>query len=599
MKDILIKSSIILLILTAGSGFSADTCINCHSLPDKMKEMGFPQFTIMPEDVKSQSQMLASCSDCHAGNPGASDLENAHKGMLTLRAVGRKWNVIARPDMPPQDTKDWSFLEPRGKNRANQLGPKHIVDGEIKDNPDYRTIIWQDRNSATLAFNPDIAQTACGKCHPAQVSGFLKSPMGGSPDAYTHPQYVYWTGPAGPQSCGLWVGKLKKPGQDAFTDENIKLFNAHSTKPIPPEVGYNMQRNCNQCHVGCLDCHYSPKQREPNDAHAGQHTFNRKPEPLACYGGGKSFACHAGPLERRRGDGYLRGEFAQATEQGKKILKDKPDVHAQKGLACVDCHTQNTSAGAHADLRRNVDCSGCHQKAVAQHKSGIHRKVDCAACHVALIGGYAFNFWTVGGDPDRENPITRIQDYTVDAIPPVLVKNPNGIWIPVHVVPHTSGNVKAAEVKISKRLIFRNRPDVKINRRYYSNDSYAITALIKNLDETDRDTMVWLNVDRIAHGLGKSRPCKSCHEQTTQRITTSFSAGSYKDVEEGAYTIIADEKGLRVTDFKGPENEPPAKGLLPFKDKWNLKGNFALPKIKGKRYYDQLEKEYEAGKFMH
>jgi hypothetical protein len=42
-----------------------------------------------------------------------------------------------------------------------------------------------------------------------------------------------------------------------------------------------------------------------------------------------------------------------------------------------------------------------------------------------------------------------------------------------------------------------------------------------------------------------------------------------------------------------------AKALLPLKDKWNLKGDFALPEMKSMKFYKRLEKEYEAGKFVH
>ena len=163
--------------------------------------------------------------------------------------------------------------------------------------------------------------------------------------------------------------------------------------------------------------------------------------------------------------------------------------------------------------------------------------MDCAACHTALIGGYAFNFWSAVGPRGKENPLTRIQDYLTGATTPLLIKNPKGLWIPVHVVPHLSGNVKAEEVRLSRRLLFRNKPDAEIQRRYVSNDSYAVTELIRNLDEKDRNSMAWLNLDRVAHGTGKARTCESCHASTAQRIAVTFAGGSYKDVEDGEYTI--------------------------------------------------------------
>lgn len=590
----------VLFVLSyAGIVNGDDSCVDCHGSETRMKELGSPQFFMTVEEIRAQTGMPALCTDCHLGDSKAQAKEAAHTGLLLLRAVGKKWDTPARREIGEQDRNDWPFLEPRGSNSASQLGPKRLFDGVFKDNPDYRTIIYHDKNPGTLAFNPLIAEKTCGKCHPEAVKGFLKTAMGGASGVHTQSQYKYWTAPSGPQSCGLWLGALTPPGQDAFSDDRVQLFNQHSTRAITAGVAFNLQRNCNQCHVGCLDCHYSPLRKIASDPKLGGHTFVRKPDALACYGGGRSFSCHAGPLERRRGDGYLRGEFTQATDEGKKILRERPDVHAQKGVLCIDCHEQNKVTGFHADFRRDVDCAKCHPRSAADHAKGVHRNVDCASCHTALIGGYAFNFWTVGGEPGKENPATRIQDYTVDAIAPVLVKNPKGVWIPVHVVPHTSGNVKAAEVKLSKTLVFRDRPAAAVDRRYYSNDSYAITGLIKNLDDADHDTMVWLNLDRVAHGTGKSRACKDCHASTAQRVTTHFSPGSYKDVEDGSYTIIADEKGLRVAEFAGPDGGPAPKGLEPLLKAWNLKGNFSLPKISREKLYQNLEQEYEAGRFKH
>ncbi|HAR45024.1 MAG TPA: hypothetical protein DCS42_14040 [Nitrospiraceae bacterium] len=585
------------LVLAAGSA-SAGSCVDCHGNAAAMAKQGYPQFTVGLMDTLTQSGMPAQCEDCHLGDPQKQSKEDAHAGMITVMAVNRQWKALTRPQMPEQDAKGWPSLEPRGDNRATQLAPKQMIDGEVENNRDYRAIVWHDKNPETLAFNPSIAMKTCGKCHARHVQDFQKTSMGGAHGAHTQSQYVYWTGPLGPQSCGLWTGDMTRPDQDEFTDKNIKTFNQHSTMHVPVEAGYNLQRNCNRCHVGCLDCHYRP-QAKTTSPRMGAHTFVRKPEPLSCYGGGRAFACHAGPMDRRRGDGYLRAEFTQATEAGKKILKDHSDVHLRKGIVCVDCHRPNAKTGLHGDLQRNVNCGTCHDKTTKAQGTSIHKKLDCTACHTPLIGGYAFNFWTVGGEDGIENPLVRIQDYLVDAIAPVLVKNPKGQWVPVHPVPHTSGNVKADEVKISKKLMFRNRPDVPIDRRYFSNDSFAITGLVKQLDEQDHDVMVWINLDRVAHGIGKSRTCESCHASTSQRVFTNFSMGSYKDVEDGSYTIIADDKGLRITEFKGPDGGPPAKGLEPFKDKWVLKGDFSLPKIKDRTLYEKLKKEHEAGKFAH
>ena len=588
------------LITAAAFAAGPQGCITCHGDSEKMAALGHPHFTMTLPGVSTQTGMPAQCVDCHLGNPSASEKEKAHEGLFTVRAIqDRTWASFTRSMMKSPESDMWRTLEPRGNNRADALMPKLSYNNVIRNNPEYKLIIWHDRNVETLAFNPVIAEKTCGKCHAEIVRKFAGSPMGGGKGAHTQSQYVTWTGLAGPQSCGLWNAGLAGREQAAFSTENIDLYNRHSTMKLNEKTAFDNQRRCNQCHVGCLDCHYSPKKKDQDAPRKGPHTFVKKPDPVTCYGGGKSFSCHAGPLERRRGDGYIRAEFTQASDEGKKILQGMPDIHMQKGVYCVDCHEPNRKSGLHADLQRQVDCAKCHAGIAAAHKKGAHRKVDCASCHTAIIGGYAFNFWSAVGPKGKENPITRIQDYLVGAVPPLIVKNPRGMWISVHVVPHTAGNIKTDEVSLSSKLLFRNRPDVTIDRLYFSNDSYAITGLVRNLDDKDHDTMAWLNVDRVTHATGKSRSCGSCHDSTSQTITTPYSEGSYKDVGAGTYTVVADEKSLRVVFPPGTEAEPLPDGLKKLSNMWILKGDFSIPKVGARKHFEEMEAAYRNGAFRH
>src|SRR5208282_5228025 len=138
------KSGISLMIICAlltfaVNDYAEDSCVDCHSNPGKMKEMGYPQFILTSEDVHVQSRMPASCVSCHLGNPLSATKEEAHEGLLTVAAVGAKWNAVARNNMNPEELKDWPLIEPRGKDRANQLRPKRMsANGELKDNYDYK-----------------------------------------------------------------------------------------------------------------------------------------------------------------------------------------------------------------------------------------------------------------------------------------------------------------------------------------------------------------------------------------------------------------------------------------------------------------------------
>ncbi|MDA8387081.1 MAG: cytochrome c3 family protein [Nitrospiraceae bacterium] len=590
------------LFLSARAYAVADSCTACHYDAARMKGLGAARFAFNAASLAAQTGMpRARCVDCHLGNPRGKTAALAHKGFLTLSVLDSRWRAFRRPEMPGKDLADWGFLKPRGGNRAFFLMPKLIEKktGKEVNNPSYRIVLWQDRNTSTLAFNPVIAEKTCGRCHPKEVSGYLGSPMGGGKGAHTQSQYRYWTGPAGPQICGLWLGALAKPAQDSFTGANLGIYGAHSTTPIPAKFAFHNQRGCNQCHTGCLDCHFKPEAADPKDPARGPHTFIRKPDSLSCYGGGRSFACHAGPLERRRGDGYLRAEFTESAPWGEKLLERNADVHLAKGIECVDCHKPDNRKGLHADLIRDPGCSECHGAIVREAARGVHKDVACAACHVRYIGGYAFNFWTALGLPGRMNPLVRISDYLTGAEKPLLIMDPGGKWIPVHVVPSTSGNVKPREVKISRRLIFRDRPYVAINRLHYSEDSFAVTGLAGNVNARDKDVLVWLNIDRVAHSLGKARSCRDCHASRAQKIVVKFSGGSYEDVENGRYTIEADANGLRVTDFRGPDGGPMPDGLKPFSGKWAMKGDFSLPAIRDRALYRKLETLYKEGRFSH
>jgi hypothetical protein len=100
----------------------------------------------------------------------------------------------------------------------------------------------------------------------------------------------------------------------------------------------------------------------------GIHTFSSKPPTFSCLGGGRAQICHAGPLERRRGDGFMIGNFAKSAvadpqnEYSKKYI-ETPDAYFSKGITCVACHKQNHKTHNMADQIRNPEpeqCTACH-----------------------------------------------------------------------------------------------------------------------------------------------------------------------------------------------------------------------------------------------
>lgn len=88
---IFILSLCIIALLTASNKTTAreiNSCLECHSNAEKMKELGYPEFAMTHDDVEKQTGMPATCEMCHQGNPNDNTVEGAHKGILGL-SVGK------------------------------------------------------------------------------------------------------------------------------------------------------------------------------------------------------------------------------------------------------------------------------------------------------------------------------------------------------------------------------------------------------------------------------------------------------------------------------------------------------------------------------
>ena len=68
-------------------------------------------------------------------------------------------------------------LVPSGTDRLREMLPR-LADGSL--DYDVGTLLWHDRNTMTLGYDPAIAEKTCGKsgCHADQVKQFDTSVMG-------------------------------------------------------------------------------------------------------------------------------------------------------------------------------------------------------------------------------------------------------------------------------------------------------------------------------------------------------------------------------------------------------------------------------------
>ncbi|MGA1839372.1 MAG: hypothetical protein ACMUIU_02000 [bacterium] len=628
---------------------AGNSCRACHGDLKKMTDLGYPQFYFDWTQVNAETGMSASCEDCHLGSPKDFTLEGAHKGLLGLLVMkGIYRDVVRRKDVAGDDYGKVRSL--KSIRESNSDDPRY----RLRVQSPFHMLLWHDKNQETSAWNPEIAMKTCGRCHARQVAEFVTTEMGLN---LTMSQYDPWIVPPqpeepgthlkiAPQSCGLWTELAVKPDNETFTETNRELYNSTSTKitpqfedPVYPETSNDPltklqslanTKNCIKCHPGCLDCHFVPfaediPGRMGIKKPAGTHTFTQRPLLSNCMGGGRGQFCHGGPIDRRRGDGYLKGGFAHVprvenrTEDTKAYL-DTPDIHYNgdknpSNAICVDCHGPlpgrkdygligGDPDAIHGNMDRSPEperCAVCHPKQVAGHHIGNHKNLTCGACHTVKVAGYAFNFWAPGTRFGiTPNPLDRHERYAVNAMNPVLLKDEDGVWTPYHVVPHISTHIDPDYLDVndylSPRILWRNQPDIGVYRQHRANDCVAVTGSYFGPDygRDEGQVMVWLNIDKMAHSITHKesdippRTCKNCHaSEGSQRIKVSFAWNAdpalvYEGLYKGSFEIVADENGLRIENLDGYKQDgTPSNAFDPMKGKWSVPGNYIIPQISG------------------
>lgn len=578
MHTVLLLHSLIFIITAGGLSFAQSTlpsgCVTCHENKTRMAELGYPHFTVTTEEVRRQSGMPASCPECHKGNPAATDREEAHRGMGRL-LLARKQGLRAGP---AQRNLPLSF----GTNPAARIRYETMTGGRTKSDPTVAMLLYQDRKPDTLSQNFGMMKDTCGRCHQKQFDEFQQSTMGRNA---RQSSYLRWDDPShGPHNCGVW-----------FVDAYPNLSGT-TTLPYRRATADLNQRACNTCHAGCLDCHYEPSTKSPADTRSGMHRFRKTPSPLSCYGGGRGSACHAGPEDRRRGAGYFGGSFSYP--------EGLPgDIHREKGIGCLDCHASSKSDPKipHATIERQATCDRCHAEVLRRHTKSAHARLTCEACHIQEAGGYQATFWgpgILGGSP---TPYYKYLAYYGVMKDPILMRDPDGRWMPVKPFPMAVMNQRSSATR-APELYWRWSADLPQRER--TKDAYGYVGQFGGLPENNR-ALLWLQIDKLSHQLGKSRSCDSCHATTDGRQTRQVRweySGEGTFPFNGSHTVIADRTGLAIRGMKADEEIEVQPGVtlssfapwIYLPDRWTIPGNFALPPLTDRNRYEQLKQDRHA-----
>ncbi len=297
-----------------------------------------------------------SCEKCHGGNPDSDNETSAHAGL-------------------------------------------------IKDPGDLRTL-----------------DKTCGKCHPEVAKRVKRSPMALAPGMINHVRFAF--------------GGQSEPSHLYAT------VSAGNLKEVPlPSASSNLgddllRRSCLRCHLwsagsdrrgeirgrGCTACH-SPRGNGPQNDPC-PHVIVRSvgmTACLKCHNSNHIGADFVGLFEKDFARGFVSPLVegrAPETIYGAEQHRLVPDIHYQKGMECLDCHTVDSVHGsdegpASGAAAAGISCEGCHVRgdhpyvlkaedgrlslmrgqgrripafdpAKVPHSVEEHRqKVGCSACHAA------------------------------------------------------------------------------------------------------------------------------------------------------------------------------------------------------------------------
>lgn len=565
----------ILATATAAWGFDAGSqCVICHSDKSKTKALGAEGLYLDPAQVDRETGMEgATCVDCHLGDGSQSTKEAAHRGMPRpfVVAVGPK---VKGEALSRETAGALQPIAPRGEGIDRMIPKGDPVKLKAAGALAVIGIQWHDRDPETLAYSPEIARQTCGRCHEKEVKDYNGSDKG----LLKHQRaFRSWAEKLpGPQNCGMWFG------------QNYANIKGETAVPYAAHQNAASDRSCNTCHPGCNDCHYRPF------AGKGSHSFG-KPDTASCYGGGRASTCHAGPMDRRRGAGYLRGDYAFPNWLPR-------GAHVKAGVECLDCHKPvHHDFGHLASDDARSSCAACHGDIVRAVQSSVHADVDCTACHVTVSGAYQYTFWGAGNTTGVETPYAKHKEYYGTRDLPTLIRDAAGRWIgvkpyPMAVLNQTKelGPTGLLFRSIPKRTIPGNvrigePPTFEVSRTANDvNDAFIVVGTRSDLPSGNK-AILWIQMDKLSHGLGKARGCGTCHDSHAQVGKSAWSYFEGKDVTRpfaGSYTVTADRNGIRFTETKWetPALAPNRKieDLAPFavlpKEAWDVKGiDFSIP----------------------
>jgi hypothetical protein len=236
-------------------------------------------------------------------------------------------------------------------------------------------------------------------------------------------------------------------------------------------------------------------------------------------------------------------------------------------------------------IERKATCQDCHIEVEEAMAKSVHKNMACAACHVNVLGGYEMTSWGTGLVTSKPNPFKKYSLYYGPQGPPILIKDQFGRWMPTKIWPNSMGGFKDT-VEPKQGLIFRWP-------KGETRDAYAQLGTF-SFPGGNNNYLAWLQVEEVAHPLGKSRTCGSCHDSEKQvaNVTWEFFDNQGAEPFNGSQKVVADKTGIHVKDIKATSKITIMEGgriedfaaWMKLGDIWKISGNYSIPKSDPLKY---------------
>lgn len=475
-----------------------DMCLTCHT-KEKLDPAHDPR--------------VIGCASCHLGDPLAIDEDAAHEGMVInpgdLRVVDKTCGIEGCHPTDVKKVKNSLMATNRGI-----LGTLLYYWGET-DSQDTDLTVKQLIDSGETSQALDYFRKLCATCHLWKQ----KNDLPGAPDFFNEKG-------GGCTACHYLLPKGDEQQGVAGFDDNTK---AEKKKSHPLIIKKVSEENCIRCH-------------------------NRS---------GRIGLSYTGVFESEGyGTPYEQGGMTSKQLPGNRFyLEIAEDIHHQKEMACIDCHTRNEIMGdgtsyAHYEDQLEISCEMCHSA-----NPGTTRKGD-AVTNISKKNG---KFVMRGRVNEKLYPLAEAKKDVceVDFHKRVTCEACHSTWVPQCYGCHAK---RDASEKHLDKLTLTETAGMWEEGRSYIRYEKPMLALWKDevviVTPGCQDIVTFVNKDGDVEGgfnrftmaainphttQAKGRSCGDCHQSTK---TVGLGEGTVSVDAEGKWSFASLDQGVETLDGK-------------------------------------------------